>query len=47
MINTGFYDIVTKKEGERRAERLTLERERLQRIKELQIKFDDQSTGKK
>lgn len=35
MIHTGFYEIVTRKEGERRAERIEDERRRLQRIKEL------------
>jgi len=32
MIKTGFYEIVTRKEGERRAEQVILERERLARI---------------
>jgi hypothetical protein len=40
MIQTGFYDIVTRKEGERRAERLALEKERDLRLKELRIKLD-------
>lgn len=35
MINTGFYTIVTRKEGERRAERLAEEQLRLQRLKRL------------
>lgn len=41
MIQTGFYDVALRKEGERLAERSALEKERLERIKKLQIKFDD------
>jgi hypothetical protein len=40
MIKTGFYDIVTRLEGERKAERLLQEREREKRMRELNIKFD-------
>lgn len=47
MIHTGFYEIVTKKEGERRAERILLEKERLQRVRDLQIKFDEHKNEKK
>lgn len=42
MIHTGFYDVALRKEGERLAERSALENERLERIKKLQIKFDDE-----
>lgn len=40
MIHTGFYDIVTRLEGERRAERALQEKEQAQRMKELNIKFE-------
>jgi hypothetical protein len=40
MIKTGFYDIVTRLEGERKAERLLQQREREKRMRELNIKFD-------
>jgi hypothetical protein len=40
MIKTGFYDIVTRLEGERKAERVLQEREREKRMRELNIKFD-------
>ena len=40
MIKTGFYDIVTRLEGERRAERMLQEKEQLKRMKELNIKFE-------
>ena len=41
MCKTGFYEIVTKKEGERRAEREWLEKQRLERMKELRVKIED------
>lgn len=37
MIKTGFYQIVTKKEAERQAQRLLQEQERRERIKRLGI----------
>jgi endonuclease YncB( thermonuclease family) len=37
MIHTGFYHIVTQKEGERRAERALLEAQRKERLKRLGI----------
>jgi hypothetical protein len=40
MIKTGFYDIVTRLEGERRAERALREKELSERMKALNIKFD-------
>ena len=46
MNNTGFYDVALRKEGERRAERSIQEKERLQRIRELQIKFEDGNAKK-
>lgn len=35
MIHTGFYEIVTRKEGERRAQQLLEEQERRERLKRL------------
>ncbi|KAJ1424270.1 hypothetical protein B484DRAFT_331293 [Ochromonadaceae sp. CCMP2298] len=40
MIKTGFYDIVTRKEGERRAERVALDQQRVERMKKLNVKFE-------
>lgn len=40
MIKTGFYDIVTRLEGERRAERVLREKELSERMKQLNIKFE-------
>lgn len=40
MIKTGFYEVATRLEGERRAERALQEKEAAQRMKELRIKFD-------
>lgn len=37
MIKTGFYDIVTRQEGERRAERIAIEEERRKRLAQLKI----------
>lgn len=37
MIKTGFYEIVTRKEGERRAEKIAIEEERRKRIAQLKI----------
>ncbi len=37
MIKTGFYSIVTRKEGERRAERMALEQQRMERLKKLNL----------
>jgi hypothetical protein len=37
MIKTGFYEIVTRKEAERRAEYLAQEQQRLERIKRLNL----------
>jgi len=37
MVKTGFYDIVTKKEGERITERLEAEQAARERLKELKI----------
>lgn len=49
MIKTGFYTIVTRKEAERRAERLTLEQIRMDRLKKLNLdqylKDDDISSS--
>lgn len=39
MIKTGFYEIVTRKEGERQEERQRLEDERKKRLKELNIRL--------
>ena len=41
MIQTGFYQIVGRKEGERRDERFAQEDEMRQRMKKLNINFDD------
>ena len=46
MIKTGFYEIVTMKEAERRAERALQERERIARLKALNIKLDDGNVKK-
>ena len=40
MLNTGFYDIVTRKEGERVAERLEEEERMRNRMKELGVRFE-------
>ena len=40
MIHTGFYDIVTRKEAERRVENILAIEKRQKRLKELNIKFD-------
>ena len=40
MIKTGFYEIVTRKEGERREEKRQIDEERNKRLKELNIKID-------
>lgn len=41
MINTGFYTIVTRKAGERQAERMAEEQLRLERLKKLGLdKFE-------
>ncbi len=37
MIKTGFYEIVTRKEAERRAEYVAEEQQRLERIKRLNL----------
>jgi len=37
MIKTGFYSIVTRKEAERRLDRMTLENERRRRLEDLKI----------
>lgn len=41
MIKTGFYDIVTRKEGERMEERMRDEERKQKRLKELNIKLDE------
>ena len=41
MIRTGFYDIVTRKEAERRVEQIIEEERRARRLKALDISFDD------
>lgn len=41
MIKTGFYEIVTRKEGERRALRYQEEQDKLKRLKQLNINFED------
>lgn len=43
MIKTGFYEIVTLKESERREERRQEELRQLKRIKELNIKVIDEN----
>ena len=43
MIKTGFYDIVTRKEGERRAEAIFEERRKLERVKQLRIDMERRS----
>lgn len=40
MIKTGFYDIVTRKEAERTADRILADERRRERLQHLQIKFD-------
>lgn len=42
MINTGFYNIVGQKEAERRHERAKEEAALKERMKQLNIKFDDE-----
>jgi hypothetical protein len=39
MIKTGFYDIVTRKEAERRVEALLADEKRQSRLKSLNISF--------
>ena len=39
MIKTGFYDIVTRKEAERRADAILEQERRQKRLQELNIKF--------
>jgi hypothetical protein len=39
MVKTGFYDIVTRKEAERRAERQELEEDSRKRLEQLNIKI--------
>jgi len=46
MIKTGFYDIVTMKEAERRAERALQEREKMSRLSALNIKLEDGNVKK-
>ena len=41
MIKTGFYDIVTRKEADRRVERLLEDERRALRLKALDIHFGD------
>ena len=41
MIKTGFYQIVGQKEAERRLEREIEHKKMLERMKKLNIKFDD------
>lgn len=43
MIKTGFYEIVTQKEAERRAARIEAEELKLKRMKELNIVFKKDS----
>lgn len=45
MINTGFYDIVTKKEGERMLARKAEEERQFNRLKELNIKLPNISNN--
>jgi hypothetical protein len=40
MIKTGFYDIVTRKEAERRAEQIIATERRQKRLKALQVDFE-------
>ena len=40
MIKTGFYDIVTRKEAERRAEAEKIESVKRKRLQDLRLKFD-------
>lgn len=40
MIKTGFYEIVTRKEAERRADYLETEERRRNRMRDLKIKFE-------
>lgn len=44
MIHTGFYDIVTMKEAERRAERKAEEQRLLERAKRLRLDVDNGSS---
>ena len=39
MVKTGFYDIVTRKEAERRVEAILAEEKRQSRLKSLNISF--------
>ena len=40
MIKTGFYEIVTRKEAERRAEQIIATEQRQKRLKALQVDFE-------
>ena len=40
MIKTGFYDIVTRKEGERRVERILEGEKRKKKLQQLDIDFE-------
>ncbi len=45
MVKTGFYEIVTRKEGERRAEALAEQERQLRRMRELNIKVGGVGAG--
>jgi len=40
MIKSGFYDIVTRKEGERRVERILEEEKRKKKLQQMDIDFE-------
>jgi hypothetical protein len=46
MIKTGFYDIVTRKEGERRVQRDQEVTRKRARMRELKMKMESQGDGK-